>query len=583
MKVIITFHALVSPALLAALLAPLTLLFVWLEWKRKHRFLILRLAAVLIMMAMAASVFLRPVVTSEKNSSVLLLTRGYEKEKVDSLIQQYSDLQVWHLTGATPYKNSSPLADPELTIKGDQIRFVTGDGLPVADLDLLDNKTFTFIPNQPPTGITSLSVAQPVLAHRPAQVQGTFYEATSEKKWIVLKGPNGKEDSVLLEGRGSKSFHLSFTPKQQGEWLYTLAVQDSTQKRQEEKLPVYVEADTPLRLLFIQDFPTFETQYLKNYLAHAGHKLVLRYQLSQKIFRFEFANRQPTHINQLTHDVLDETDLLIIDDGALQKLAAREKNILKESVRSGLGLLILPSASKTKRDDLFPFTLVPVKTDSATITLQGKAVTLPALAARIQNNSTAQALIQNKSGILTGYAFDGAGKLGFQLLQDTYRLTLSGDSVSYGAFWSPVIEKLSRRATPASSIQIVTPFPWYTDEPLQATLLSSQPNPTLFADSTQLPLQEDELLDDVWHGKLWAGTPGWHSLRTEASSLHYYVSDKGNWNTLRERAQREQNLLASKAGTAGGEKVSVQKEVPMLYFFLAFILAAGFLWFAPKL
>jgi hypothetical protein len=583
MKVMITFHALVSPTLLAALLIPLTLLFLWLEWKRKQRFLALRWVAVVVMMAMAASLFLRPVVTSEKNSSILLLTPGYEKQKVDSLLQHYPGLQLWHLTGANPYKKSSLLADHELPIKGDQIRFVTGEGLPATDLDLLDNKTFTFIPNQPTAGVMSLSVVQPVLAHHPAQVHGTFNNTTPEKKWIVIKGPNGKEDSVLMEGRGPKPFHLSFTPKQKGEWLYTLAIQDSNEKWQEEKLPVYVEADAPLRLLFIQDFPTFETQYLKNYLAHAGHKLILRYQLSQKIFRFEFANRQPTQVNRLTHDVLDETDLLILDDGALQKLTAGEKNILKESVHTGLGILILPHATKTKRDGLFPFTLAPVKTDSATITLQGKAVTLPALPVRIQNNSTVQSLVQNKSGILTGYAFSGAGKLGFQLLQETYRLTLSGDSVGYGAFWSPVIEKLSRRATQASSIQITTPFPWYTDEPLQTTLLSSQPDPTLFADTTQLPLREDERLDDAWHGQLWAGTPGWHSLQTDACSLHYYVSEKGSWNSLRQNTQREQNQLVSKTGNSSGEPVLVQKELPALYFFLAFVAAAGFLWFAPKL
>jgi hypothetical protein len=583
MKVMITFHALVSPALLAALLIPLTLLFLWLEWKRKHRFLVLRWVAVIVMMAMAASLFLRPVVTSEKNSSILLLTPGYAEKKIDSLLQHHPDLQLWHLMGTHPYKKSSLLAEHELAIKGNQIRFVSGEGLSAADLDLLDKKTFTFIPNQPTGGITSLSVARPVLAHHPAHVQGTFYNTTSGKKWIALKGPGGKEDSVLIEGRGPKSFDLSFTPKQKGEWLYTLAIQDSTEKWQEEKLPVYVEADAPLRLLFIQDFPTFETQYLKNYLAHAGHKLILRYQLSQKIFRFEFANRQPTQINRLTHDVLDETDLLIIDDGALQKLTTSEKNALKASVRAGLGILILPHATKTKPDDLFPFTLTPVKTDSATILLQAKAVTLPTLPARLQNNSTAQPIIQNKSGILTGYAFSGAGKLGFQLLQETYRLTLSGDSTGYGAFWSPVIEKLSRRTTQASSIQITTPFPWHTDEPLQATLLSSQPNPALFADTIQLPLREDERLDDVWHGQLWAGIPGWHSLRTEASSLHYYVSEMGGWNSLRQSTQREQNLLASRTGDSNGVQVLVQKELPALYFFLAFVAAAGFLWIAPKL
>jgi len=583
MKGIVTFNALVSPALIAGLVIPLTVLFLWLEWQRKRNLRTLRLLAVVVMMTMAAAVLLRPVVTSGKSASVLLLTSGYDKNKVDSLLQQHTGLQLWHLAGAVPYKGSTLLPNRDLAVKGNAIRFVTGNGLAATDLALCHEKTFTFIPNQPAEGIASLSIAQPVLAHHSATIDGQFYNSAG-KKWIVIKGPGNKEDSTSIAGKGWQPFQLSVTPRQKGEWLYTLTVLDSIHQLQEEKLPVYVETDKPLRLLFVQEFPTFETQYLKNYLARAGHQLILRYQLSKTIFRFEYANRKPTQINKLTRDILGETDLLIIDGGALQKLTASERKAVKESVHAGLGALVLPLVAKTKHEDLFPFDLTPTKTDSATVTLQTKAVTLPALPARIRNNAGVQPLVQNKSGILTGYTFAGAGKLGVQLLQETYRLSLSGDSTGYGALWSPIVEKMSRRGTQTASVQITTPFPWYPDEPIQTTLLSAQPNPTLLADSIKIPLREDTRLDDVWHGQLWAGKPGWHILDpNQASGLHYYVSAPGSWETMRQNSQRGQNLRASITDRANSETVQVQQEIPVLYFFVVFVMAAGFLWIAPKL
>ncbi|MBL0742885.1 hypothetical protein [Chryseolinea lacunae] len=583
MKAMITFHALLSPLLIAGLLVPITILFGWLEWNRKHRFRGLRILAVVVLMTALALILLRPSTTEEKDASVLLLTPGYTSKQVDSLLQKQPNLQVWHTADAVPFKNSIALSSTHtLALHGDNIRFVIGNGLADYDLDLIKEKHFTYLPGQPIEGITTIAVSEPVRAHHLATVEGT-YANIAGTKWIYLNGPGGKEDSLKVTGAGRHPFQLSFTPKQKGSLLYTVITKDSAGHATEDRLPVFVDEDRALTVLFIQNFPTFETQYLKRYLAHAGHKLTLRYQLSKQIFRFEYANRASQPVNKLTTEVLQQADLLILDRNAWQSLSTTEKAAVHNAVRAGLGWLTWPNAKEKVSQD-FPFALAAVKTDTTQITLLQKAITLPALPYRVENQTGIQTSVKNKSGIVAAYAQVGRGKIGLQTLQETYRLSLSGDSLRYGALWSPLIEALARKSAGVTAVRIVTPFPWYADEPIAVQLLSAHPNPALLADSIGIPLQEDVQLDDVWSGKFWAGQPGWHTLQADdATPSLYYISTTGEWSGLRQATLRAQNMAASESHALQTEKVYVSREISPVYFFAMFVLAAAFLWMAPKL
>lgn len=583
MKAMITFHALLSPLLIAGLLLPLTILFGWLEWNRNHRFRVLRIGAVAVLMAALALLLLRPSTTEEKDASVLLLTPGYTSKQVDSLLLKQPNVQVWHTPDAIPYKNSIALSSTHaLALRGDNIRYVAGNGLADYDLDLMNAKHFSYLPGQPVEGITTIAVSEPVRTNHLATVNGT-YANIGGAKWIYLNGPGGKEDSLRVTEPGNHSFQLSFTPKQKGSLLYSVITKDSAGHATEDRLPVYVDDDRALNVLVIQNFPTFETQYLKSYLARGGHKLTLRYQLSKQIFRFEYANRASQPVNKLTAEVLQQTDLLILDRNTWQNLSSSEKSAVHNAVRAGLGWLTWPGAKEKVSPD-FPFALTTVKTDTTGITLLQKAITLPALPYRVESQTGIQASIKNKSGIVAAYAQVGRGKIGLQTLQETYRLSLSGDSLRYGALWSPWIEVLARKQSTASAVRIVTPFPWYADEPMAVQMLSAQPSPALQADSIRVPLQEDVQLNDVWSGKFWAGQPGWHTLQADdATSQLYYISSAAEWKGVRLATMRAQNIAAAGSTALQAEKVYVSHEISQVYFFVMFVLAAAFLWMAPKL
>ena len=142
-------------------------------------------------------------------------------------------------------------------------------------------------------------------------------------------------------------------------------------------------------------------------------------------------------------------------------------------------------------------------------------------------------LFSNKSGVLNGYGFQLAGKIGFQLLHETYRLSLSGDSLAYAEIWAPLLESVARRKKENSRIKILTPFPWYEDEPLEIEVITSGDNIMLTDDSIQVPLREDINVDNVWHTRTWSFKKGWHTLKTNEGTVRpYYIQSRPAWNAL---------------------------------------------------
>ncbi len=583
----IIFNSLLPIELMVSALLLLTAFFIWQEWIRKQSLRILRITAVCLMMLTLAGIFLRPSYEVEKSSSVILLTANYNHEKVDSLLQLNRNATLLHTEGTKPYKGSKSLSYSELPNLQNDIQFVVGEGLPNHALDLLEHKSFQFIASNQTEGITQLYGDESIHANRKNMINGLYYNE-SNKTRIVLKGPAGKEDSILIEKKGNQPFQLSFQPKQSGNVSYELIVKKEDGDTSTEILPLHIEESKPLRILFLQSYPTFETQYLKNFLRSKGHQLVLRYQLSKNNFRFEYGNLPSQSFSRLTNELLNRFDLVMLDAGELKTLSASEQNTLRESIQNGLGLLMLnvdPSKETKGILNFFPFQAQKIKTDTTSVVISKASITLPALPYRIPKSSAVNSIFENKGGLLSGYKNQGIGKIGFQFLQQTYQLTLAGDSVSYSNLWSPVIETISRHNTSSSKIKIKTPFPIYQDETIDFEIISFVESPTLIADSIQYPLQEDVLLDDVWHARVWASEPGWHTAEIKNdASLHYYVSKPGEWKSLSIALQIKANQLVSQSsGKTTSEKIMESKMIDPIYFYLLFILTAGFLWLAPKL
>src|SRR5688572_32592634 len=107
------------------------------------------------------------------------------------------------------------------------------------------------------------------------------------------------------------------------------------------------------------------------------------------------------------------------------------------SVKNGMGTIVLFNENPSERQkvNIFPFSFKSHASDTAHIQI-GNAIILPAWPVIPAPAESIIPVVRNKNRILSGYHHFGLGKTGFQLLQETYSLSLKGDSIAYSKLWS---------------------------------------------------------------------------------------------------------------------------------------------------
>ncbi|MEJ1241414.1 hypothetical protein WBG78_24925 [Chryseolinea sp. T2] len=611
-----TFYPVLPLWLVAVLLTALLIYSMIIEWRRPLRFLALRLASCVLAVLSLAFIVLRPSTNDTTSGEAVLLTNGFSERIADSLrmtfphatfyrlgekgiknsvrLSSYRDLfnsaavnnrkTNYHV--ANDHGSSNVSSSCSINLPGDIIA-IAGEGLPSYALDSIHGG-FHYFPSAEIDGIISVELPQKLTTHEVATISGK-YRVSNTANMLYFSGPAGKIDSLRLVSPGGR-FSFAFTPRSAGRVIYSLSIKDSLQSVTNDVVPLVVGTFVPLNILLLQDFPTFEMQHLKSFLSDRGHKIAMRAQLSRNIVRTEFANRQSVSLNRLTVPLLDEFDLLIVDPSTLSKLSPPEHEAVETAMNSGLGMLAVYNGepSKALPKELLPVTFAGVASDTTSVVLHGKQYTLPATRFRPANMQQPMQSIEavtfsgNASRVLSGYTPIRKGMAGFQLLRETYSILMAGDSLAYGQLWSPLLEAIARPVDSPGSIQLMNAFPASANDPLQFNVMAGT-TPALFADSTQISVAEDMLIDDVWHATVWQDRKGWHEVRTKEDTLSYYVFNDGDWKALRISEQKYATSRASMRPSLARNQSAGTRPVSLIPFFIVFLLAAGFLWLAPKL
>ncbi|HMJ70699.1 MAG TPA: hypothetical protein VK508_17475 [Cyclobacteriaceae bacterium] len=567
------------PVILSVVIALVILaLLIILELRRKLKYKTIRVFAQCLLVASVLLITLRPAVpVNTKSASILLITDGYSDVAIDSLKRNDPSLQVVTTPDANPYRDATAMKSlNELAQIGGRVSMIAGNGLPAWAIALMPEKKFVFNSSEASEGISSIDIPDHVYAHRWNEVRGS-YDLAGGFATVRLLGPGGVEDSVELKGPGTVPFALSYFAKASGRFNYELVTAVGT-----EPLPVVIEPERNFSILFIADYPTFEIRYLKNFLASKGHRLAIRNQVSRGKYKLEFANRPAANYQSLTVAVLKEADLLVIDEPSWHALNSAEQKNLRSAAQDGLGVLVLPASKPDKRrSPLIQFTSTDNK-DTARVSLgRPGSFVLPALPLEVKQSTP---LLTSGPRVISGFRHFGAGKVGYQLLSETYQVGLQGKSEAYSSLWVPLLEKCARSEKEDFKLKVVSPFPFYENQPVEFDILSSGDEPHLMFGQTEVPLAEDAWIDDLWHGKIWLETTTWHDLRIDSLSHWIHLAKKGSWKTLHTNNTRKATALAA---TQSASAISTEKTYDAallrIILFSLFILSAGFIWLAPKL
>lgn len=566
------------PTFIAFLFVLGTLLF--LEWKRKLRFRVLRMIATVVAITTILLLTLRPALTIELSSKAsLLLTPGYNNSSVDSLQTSISNLNTFASPGATSYAGSTQVSWNELA-SIPNLKFIAGSGLPSWALKTLGNKNFKYLAGSPVEGITRLEYPQSFIVNRLNKLTGSLRTNKSATS-IALYGPGGREDSLRLEGPGNHEFALAFHPKAPGPIDYFVSTWlDGVETRQH--LPLNILPERPLSILILSNFPVYEHRYLKTFLADRGHQVAVRNTISKDRFRTEFANRREVNLNTISQKLLSELDLLFIDDLAFSSLSKKEQNTVMQSVNYGLGIIYMPASGKV-RNELFA--LEPgVGADTTRVSIEKEGeFGMPWINAKVITPATTILHSKNQQVVQT-YRFHGAGKVGLQLLRETYRLGLSEKPDAYAGIWVKLIETVARPVRQDFKFSIVTPFPWYENQPLDVQIVSSGQIPHLSVDNIDVPLIEDPVIDDVWQGRVWLEQIQWHQFKIDSLTIPVHLSPDNEWQTLATENYKNATALVQESIDRTSTTLNeYDRTLPSLVLIIMFIVASGFIWLSPKL
>ncbi len=533
---------------------------------------------------------------------VLLLTEGTDSDSVQRILQQVQPRpRIFTSDSATgrQFMALHPAFIPDLAylrrhFRGIRKLHITGFGLPRYELNHLDSLQVAPHLSLPPPFLQSADWPKQLHLGDSLRVQVTAHPSTNAPAWFWLVGGGSKLDSVEIKGGQSQAFQLKTLPKAAGQQIFYLQWQEKAQ-RFREKIPFVVQERPPLRVLMLENYPTFETKFLKNWLVERGNQVAVRASISRARFSTEFLNHEKVFLNRLTPKLLQTFDILLLDGETVNGLSRSEQSAIEQTVQEGLGVLITVAGSLSRNALTNPFKvhanlgareklIVPIWRGAP------KAMTaIPVVPLTLSQTSGAKPLVFTKNGQnIAVMQPNQKGKIGIILATSTYTWVLDGKPKLHRGFWSLLLQEISR-PKPVTATWHVTPrFP-RVHEPVQVSVINenNQP-PVLLVDSTSLYTKS---IENDWlqgQGTYWPRRPGWQQTQTAEEEVSWYVYESDDWASVCQHEKYRATLAyvngrsVKQADLLVPETTHQPEKIPSFWFALLFLLSTGFLWLERK-
>jgi hypothetical protein len=562
-------------------------IFIWLvfAWKERAHYgsskFIIHLGVSFIAISSLVLMALQPQIHVKKDTQVVVvLTEGYDQEQLDSLKTTNQKLAVY------PYRIGEAIFD---TDKIPSSVFILGHGIRSFDHWQLENISTLYLGGKELKGITQLNYGYYQTKGNRIQFNGTYQNPTKNNK-LLLEGPGGRPlDSLTLTDERTQLFDLSTDLNVIGNFNYHLVEKDSLETvLSKDILPLTIVEKSPLKILILNDFPTFESKYLKNYLAETGHEIVVKNQLTTARYKYEYFNMTSKPIIEITQEKLKIFDLLIIDTKSLKALSNRQLTTLKNVVKElGMGILIQPDANYfSSKKLLSSFKFDPEKSKDAVLKAYPKQ-NIKKYLYQFKNDFSIQPIHRSGSKIWSAYERVGSGRVGSTVFQNTFELILNGRTKTYHSFWSEIIEKISKRKTPLVQWSASHNFA-YQNQPFEFELRTTIPNPIVeSSEGYSIPLQRDIHVKSLWKGKVYPRDTGWqqHYVNQDSTAVfRYYVTDSSQWKSISNfNTIKSNKKIFNDTSKPEISPRTTLKLVNPLWFFVIFIFCSGYLWLEPKL
>lgn len=566
MSELITFNA---PWLVPVIIAVIvTLLLIAKElYRQNKKSKLLRIVTSITAVFALLIIFLQPSLKQLSNAKPsVTLTAGYDLQLLDSLTKSLQTDNIAHYDSMS-YKDKLGWFNEGNTL-------IIGNGIPTYDLPLWKSVNARFIESSKPLyGIQDLCFDQNRRVGEALKIRGSYFAKDSVK--LILNTYSSATDSIDLPP-GSQEFSLVAPMKASGKYVFYLE-EHSQNEKINHPIPVVIEEPQVYKIMMVNAFPTFELKYLKNYLAEEGHQLTVRNQLTAGRYKFEFYNHQGSRFYSLTDEVLEKYDLIVLDQPTLDQLTVKELKALNKSIKKGNGLLLLSDEKTfTKPSGINNFSYRPLNDNEIEIKLLGADYTLDSYGYSIDDG----VLISTQHSAMVGARRNALGKIGVSTFKNTYQLVLKGELEAYKFLWSSTITPL---LLSEADVMLELQWPLIVDEPVDLRAKGIDSITHWYLNGTSIAPRQDMHIPTHWQGIYWPDSAGWQRSIINADTSWLYVCDANAYKTLRAIETRNENLMAFGASELKNQERYHLQSINLTWFYLLFLLSAGYLWLEPKL
>lgn len=375
---------------------------------------------------------------------------------------------------------------------------------------------------------------------------------TTSKKTLQVRYESQTLDSVILHA-GDNDFKLTFPAFSVGRTTVTLDLDGETI----DTLRFFSQPEQKLTVRFLLDNPDFETRNLATWLGKQGHAVLYDAMLSKDI-------RSKLNINRAAEPYLIVASASNAPDASVKKAVNAGKSVLFLQLNDPVpDLGVINSALGTRFQ-------------TAKISNEESAPVSGALTAqpfRFEPNGF-QVRVPHYPVVIE----KTTGKIAVSLLNETFPMQLSGDSIAYGKVWNEILAY----ARPAQAPVIEWDAPIFQNVPVTVHLNNFQPVPRFLTVGKDTASTIASALNDRS-----AAAPflpvrsGWQSLH-DSLDTEMYVQD---YSPLRYASRMQHFIQATQELNAAsgikGSGVSTRK-LPGWAWFTWLMLCLAALWMEPK-
>ncbi len=560
-----------------------------LEWRRPDpRWRTARgVASVLAVLALAA--LLAPSPPPARDGGGVLVTEG----ATPALVRRVADsleAAVFVLPEAGAARafgaNARRVADlPALLRREPGLRrlTVTGWGLDPAAAGAAVPMPSGFVAAPAPAGIATLRWPRRAQVGSVVPISGST-TGIAPGTTIHLDGPGGPVDSASVSA--DSTFTLSARARAAGLISYMLRVDHGGMA---DTAGIEVVAPTPPRLLVLDDAPSFESRYLKDWMAREGADVVVRTRVSRGRYRTVSVNVASTDVAVLTPALLGRFDVILSDAPALAALSPGERDALERAVRErGLGLVVTAGAVAARLAGHGLLTAFQLHTTpggglETQVRWNGSVTSPRATRAPYQLglDGAVRSLAWDSTGHpLAAWAGAGAGAVAVTLVTAPSHWALTGDDATFRGYWALLLDAVARPTDPGWEIGMAGPL--LVDRPMTLRRSGTEMTPVIVVQDPagardSVFLSEDAFEPGLWTGTYWPRQAGWYRIIDGTAAPRFDVRGDDEWHAWQATA-RTASMQARIVSQPAGERRRSRRQIPRAVWFGALFAAVALLW-----